>query len=103
MSQLRYLVCIAERTQHAEAIAASHIACYRERHSCFVGGSYIEQSATEVEVGRGTERDGGTGLSHSGAVRRVEMDAMRINRALTKQTVTVVHVQVTARPRKQAL
>ena len=103
LGQLCDLVRIAECLQHAEAAPSCHIRRNRESHSRGIGGRHIEEPATEAQVGRGAECGRGPRLRHPGAIDLIEVDAVRVDRALAKQAVAIVYVEVAAGLRKQAL
>ena len=83
MRELRNLVGVSQRPQHAEAAASSDVRGNGKSHAGGISGGYIKETATEIEVGRGTEGGGCAGLSHPSAIDRIDMDAVRIDRAFT--------------------
>src|SRR2546426_12483733 len=101
MRELRNLVGVPQRPQHAEAAACPNVRGNRKPHAGGVGGGYVKETAAEIEVGGGTECGRCTGLGHPSAIGMIDVDAVRIDRALAQQSITVIHVEIAARAREQ--
>ena len=87
--------------KRAEAGAAAHIAGQAVAKTHTISTCVVKKAAAQKQVAGGAHRCHRAGVAHQRAVLIVEVDAMRVHRALAHQAKVVIHRQVTARRREQ--